>query len=153
VEAAGIGPIQALGCWLNRCGRRMYRFVIDRRMLGAVSFREHLVERVEFLVEGSQGDRYALAFEVNGTHANAFCTCQAGANGLFCKHRVGVMDGEVSYLLSGNTADIVRLKDLLSGTDLETAYNRFLEAEATWTVAKKELDVAKKGLAKAMYRR
>jgi hypothetical protein len=111
------------------------------------------MERVEFLVEGSQGDRYALAFEVNCTHANAYCNCQAGVNGQFCRHRIGVMDGDVSYLLSGNTADVVRLKDLLSGTDLGAAYKRFLEAEAASSVAKRELDVAKKRLANAMCRR
>lgn len=92
---------------------------------------------MEFLVEGSQGNSYALAFEVSGTHANAYCSCQAGANGQFCKHQVGVMDGEMSHLLSGNRADIVRLKDILSGTDLEAAYYRFLEAEAACTAAKK----------------
>lgn len=110
------------------------------------------MERVEFLVEGSQGDRYTLVFEIKGANANAFCSCPAGLNGQFCKHRIGIMDGEVSHLLSGNTADIMRLKTLLGGTDLETAYSRFLEAEATYLSAKKELDAAKKVLARAMHR-
>jgi uncharacterized Zn finger protein len=108
------------------------------------------MERVEFLVEGSQGDRYTLAFEVNGKKGSAFCTCQAGANGQFCKHRLGIMDGDVSCLLSGNTADVVRLKTILGGTDLEASYGRFVEAEAVLAVAKKQFDVAKRALAKVM---
>ncbi len=74
------------------------------------------MERVEFLVEGSQGDQYAVTFEVDGSNANAFCTCPAGSNGQYCKHRFGIMNGEVSRLLSGNTADVVRLKTLMRGT-------------------------------------
>jgi hypothetical protein len=116
------------------------------------NFREVGMERLEFLIEGSQGDEYFVVFEVNGGNANAFCTCQAGSNGLYCKHRFGIMDGDVSCLLSDNTADVVRLKGLMKGSDLENAYNRVLEAEAIHTTAKRNLDAAKKALAKAMYR-
>ena len=36
------------------------------------------MERLEFLIEGSQGDEYLVVFEVTGGNANAFCNCQAG---------------------------------------------------------------------------
>ncbi len=62
------------------------------------------------------------------------------------------MDGEVSRLLSDNAADVVRLKTLIRGTDLEAAYNHVLTADAVYTTAKRELDTAKKVLAKVMYR-
>ena len=109
-----------------------------------------VLERVEFLVNGRQGDRYTVAFEVNGTRASAFCTCQAGANGQLCKHRMGIMDGDVFNLLGGNMTDVVHLKALLKGTDLEATYSHFLKAEAVCAAAKKELDAAKKALAKVM---
>lgn len=110
------------------------------------------MERLEFLVEGSQGDEYSITFEVNGSNANAFCNCQAGSNGLYCKHRFAIMDGDVSRLLSANAADVVRLKTLMKGSDLEEAYNRVLIAEAAYATAKRNLDAAKKTLAKVMYR-
>jgi hypothetical protein len=62
------------------------------------------------------------------------------------------MDGDVSRLRSSNTAYVVRLRDLLRGTDLAAAYSQVLQAEAVCTAAKKELDTAKKALAKAMHR-
>jgi uncharacterized Zn finger protein len=36
---------------------------------------------MEFLVEGSQGDKYEVAFEIDGGKAKAFCTCPAGSSG------------------------------------------------------------------------
>jgi uncharacterized Zn finger protein len=111
------------------------------------------VERVEFTVEGSQGDQYAVVFEVTGSKARAFCTCQAGVSGQYCKHRFSIMDGEVSRLSSGNTADVVRLKNLMQGTDLGASYARMLQAEAACADAKKELDAAKKACARTMYSR
>jgi uncharacterized Zn finger protein len=110
------------------------------------------VESVKFTVAGSQGDQYAVVFEVTGGTAKAFCTCQAGTNGQYCKHRFSIMDGDVSRLSSGNTADVVRLKDLMQGTDLAAAYVRVLQAEADCAAAKKELDAAKKACARIMYR-
>ncbi len=41
------------------------------------------MEHLEFLIEGSQGDQYTVTFEVNGSKAKAFCTCQAGVNGQY----------------------------------------------------------------------
>jgi len=110
------------------------------------------VEHLKFSVEGSQGDPYEITFEIDGTNANAYCTCPAGSNGLYCKHRLSIMDGEVSRLVSDNTADVIRLKTLLQNTGLVTAYNRVLAAEAVHAESKKSLDAAKKNLSKAMHR-
>jgi uncharacterized Zn finger protein len=110
------------------------------------------VERLKFLIKGSRGDEYAVVFEISGSNANAFCTCAAGAKGQYCKHRFAIMGSDVSRLLSSNTADIVRLKSLMQGTDLAAAYERVLKAATVFEAAKKEFDTAKKALAKAMYR-
>jgi len=60
-----------------------------------------ILKRMEFLVKG-KGDRYTVAFEIRGTNANAFCTCQAVAKGQYCKHRIiSIMDGDVRNSLFG----------------------------------------------------
>lgn len=110
------------------------------------------MERVEFIVKGSQGDPYAVTFEVSGNNANAFCTCDAGSNGLWCKHRVGILAGDASRLLSDNAADITRVNALIRGTDLETAYADFVKANEAYARAQKELSLAKKALARTMHR-
>jgi uncharacterized Zn finger protein len=109
------------------------------------------VERLAFTVEGSRGDEYRIAFEIDREKAAAFCTCQAGNNGLACKHRTGLMDGDVSDLLSGNPEDVTRLRTLLQGTNLAAVYEWAQRAEAAATEAKKELESAKRALSKLMH--
>jgi hypothetical protein len=65
-------------------------YVFER--LSQKQLRGQIVERLAFSIKGSQGDEYAVVFEVSGNNANAFCTCQAGVSGQYCKHR---------WLLSG----------------------------------------------------
>jgi len=62
------------------------------------------------------------------------------------------MDGDSSNLLSSNVEDVERLTAMMKGTDMESAYKRVQDATKTFDVAKKELDSAKKALAKAMYK-
>ncbi len=108
--------------------------------------------RLEFTVEGSQGDAYHVLFERDGSNLNVFCDCKAGLNGLYCKHRFALMDGDVSRLLSDNATDVSRLPKLIAGTDVEAAIADYREAEAAHERANKALKSAKKKLAKAMHR-
>lgn len=108
--------------------------------------------RLEFVIEGSRGDQYQVTFEKEGETLHAFCTCQAGENGLYCKHRFGLMDGSPARLLSDNAGDVERLKAMMAGTELEAAYSRVKEATKAHEATTKALGKAKKDLARAMYR-
>jgi len=108
--------------------------------------------RLEFVIEGSRGDQYLVAFEKQGETLHAFCTCQAGENGMYCKHRFGLMEGSTARLISDNAGDVAELQALMAGTELEAAYNRVKEATRAHEATKKSLSQAKKELAKAMYR-
>ncbi len=107
---------------------------------------------VTFQVRGSRGDIYDLNFRLSGTNLNASCSCQAGQNRLYCKHRFALMDGDVTALHSNNLEDVKNLQNMMKGTDLEAAYQDVREAEAVYDVAKQRFDSAKKALALAMYR-
>lgn len=108
--------------------------------------------QLEFEVEGSSGEIYTVTFKQKGANLNAYCTCPAGENNIHCKHRIALMGGDDSNLLSENTADIMRLKTILQGTELESAYKRMHEATNKLDTAKRELASAKKVLTRAMYR-
>ncbi len=110
------------------------------------------MDRLDFLVIGSQGDPYRVTFERSGENLNAFCTCPAGSNGQYCKHRFALINGEFSSVQSANVADLQKLKILIKGTDLEFAYQELVRAENLHAEAKKALDAAKKKMAKAMFR-
>lgn len=109
------------------------------------------MERIEFIVRGSKGDHYRIAFEVEGTTAHAFCTCEAGANGMYCKHRFGILDGDITHIISGNTSDVFRLHKLLEGTELLVAYHDLVSAEVAYSAASDRRRTARRALAKAMY--
>lgn len=111
------------------------------------------MQRLVFLVQGSQIEPYRVTFEkVSDTNLNAYCTCPAGDNGQYCKHRFGLMNGEVKALVSGNGHELPTLAAMLAGSDIETAYQRVIDAERIADAAKKQLAKAKKDLAGAMRR-
>lgn len=108
--------------------------------------------KIEFVVEGSRGDAYTVSFEKKGANLNAYCTCPAGQSGQYCKHRIALMHGDVSSLLSENSTDVEQLKSMIRGTDVEAAYRKVLEATESFELAEAGLKKAKRDLARAMYK-
>ncbi|WP_339774253.1 hypothetical protein [uncultured Thalassospira sp.] len=105
-----------------------------------------------FEIEGSQGDLYTVTFHrVSPGNINAICTCQAGASGIYCKHRFALLDGDTETLTSDNADDLHMLASWLPGTDIETTYNTVIDLQKQADVIKTKLAAAKKALAKAMY--
>lgn len=104
--------------------------------------------RFVFNVEGSQGDLYRMTFSFDGDTATASCTCPAGAQGTWCKHRTALLDGDMTALRSANAGEVAMLKDRLAGTSLGDAYSRWVEAEERAFAAKKAADAAKRALAR-----
>jgi len=45
------------------------------------------------------------------------CTCDAGRNGRFCKHRDALLNGVVDHLLSENIEDVGKLAEMIRGTE------------------------------------
>lgn len=56
------------------------------------------MEDICFLVQGSAEEPYKVTFKKNGSNLSAYCTCPAGENCQFCKHRFRMA-------LSGNNAN------------------------------------------------
>lgn len=108
--------------------------------------------RLDFLVEGSKGDEYHIIFERTDDNLNIYCSCKAGQNGLYCKHRLALMEGIVDDLVSENEDDVGQIPFLIAGTDVETAYRRLSEIEQIHDEIKKKLNDAKQALARAMRR-
>ncbi|MDO9501992.1 SWIM zinc finger family protein [Falsiroseomonas sp.] len=102
--------------------------------------------RIEFVIEGSQGDPYDVVFDISEGIARATCSCQAGANGQFCKHRMAMLDGDISSLRSANASSVAKLASLLEGTNLASAYADLVTAAKAHEETKRALDAAKRRL-------
>lgn len=102
-----------------------------------------------FKVQGSS-EPYDITFSSEANTLKARCTCPAGENGLHCKHRIEIMRGKTSSILSGNENQVAEIVQLMKGTDLEKMFLQYEEAERTYDFAQKQFAKAKKALAKAM---
>jgi hypothetical protein len=80
---------------------------------------------------------------------SAYCTCPAGDNGQYCKHRFNILGGITDGIVSGNEISVVEVTSWLTGTDVEAALNDVMDAEEQFEIAKLKLSSAKKQLAKA----
>ncbi|MDD2851601.1 MAG: SWIM zinc finger family protein [Desulfuromonadaceae bacterium] len=106
-------------------------------------------ERV-FFVQGSAQEPYKVSFQKNNNNLTAYCTCPAGENGQYCKHRLNILGGTTDGLVSENIHDVETVISWLSGTDLEIALNEFKFAEYQFDNAKRKLAEAKKRLSKSI---
>ena len=88
------------------------------------------MKEINFLVLGSAPDPYKVTFLKDGNNLKAFCTCPAGENGLYYKHRFGIMEGEGSMkgIVSENKEDVKFIFDWLPGTDVDEAYKEAIIA-------------------------
>jgi uncharacterized Zn finger protein len=108
------------------------------------------METLEFLVQGSAAEPYRISFHRDGTNLSAYCTCPAGENGMYCKHRIRILHGLIEAVVSDNAADVNTVASWLAGTDVETALHAVTLLEKEAERIKSELSAAKKALARCL---
>ena len=107
------------------------------------------MEEIRFIVQGSAEEPYRVTFRKKGNNLSAYCTCPAGDNGQYCKHRINILCGITQEIVSGNEANVQVVTSWLPGTDVEAALFAVIDAEKQCEKAKLELSAAKKRLARA----
>jgi hypothetical protein len=106
-----------------------------------------------FLVQGSEVEPYRVRFVTNGDgHLTAYCTCAAGQQGQFCKHRLAILQGDPSAVVSDNTGDVHTVHTWVPGSNVEAAMQHIVACEAAVEQAKRQLTAAKKALSASMRR-
>ena len=109
------------------------------------------MKEISFKVQGSAVEPYDVLFvRRSATSLSAYCSCPAGENGQYCKHRFNIIDGIAKGIVSGNVDDVKVVQSWLPGTDVEAALIRMRELETEEARIKKALSAAKKEVAKAM---
>lgn len=103
-----------------------------------------------FLVKGSSPDPYELTFIKDGGSLTALCSCPAGQYGNYCKHRIAILDGDGSAVVSENADRVSTVVDWLQGTDVAVALTEFRNVEKSVDTPKSALVMAKRKLARAM---
>ncbi len=109
------------------------------------------MDNIEFLVQGSADEPYKVRFIKQGDNLSAYCTCPAGQNGMYCKHRFRILEGSTKGIVSSNPAEAATVQSWLQGTDVEGAMCKVKQIESEAAEVKKRLSAAKKALARSMY--
>ena len=102
-----------------------------------------------FFVQGSAKEPYKVTFQKNGENLSAYCTCPAGDNGQYCKHRFNILGRITDGIVSDNKPDVEIAASWLLGTNVEAALNNVIDAEEQYEIAKRKLTEAKKLLARS----
>jgi uncharacterized Zn finger protein len=109
------------------------------------------MEEVLFEVQGSAVEPYCVVFvKRSKSNLSAYCSCPAGENGQYCKHRFSILDGLTKNIVSDNHDQVKLVQSWLLGTDVESALIQMRELETKAAQIKKELSASKKTVAKAM---
>ena len=107
--------------------------------------------RITSLVQGSSDEPYEVDFYKEDDKLRAFCTCMAGENRTYCKHRLSILAGSEKHIVSANASEVACVHDWLSGTPLEAAIAELNNAEAAAEAAKNALTAVKRKLADVMH--
>ena len=106
-------------------------------------------DSITFLVQGSAAEPYRVLFRRRDrTNLSAYCTCPAGENGMYCKHRIRILLGLVEGIVSKNTKDVQTVVGWVVGTDVEVALVTVVTLEKEADRIKSNLSAAKHALSR-----
>ncbi len=109
------------------------------------------MQEMRFEVQGSAQLPYEVIFvKRSEKKLSAYCSCPAGKNGQYCKHRINILEGITKGIVSQNETDVQTIQSWLPSTDVEAAIAKMRELEKEAEKIKKALSSAKKDVAKAM---
>jgi uncharacterized Zn finger protein len=88
------------------------------------------MREMRFEVQGSAPEPYEVIFvKRSDKNLSAYCSCPAGENGQYCKHRFNILAGIAKGIVSHNEDDVKTIQSWLPGTDVEAAIAKMRELE------------------------
>lgn len=105
---------------------------------------------LRFSILGSTGNVYEITASRQGSRFTMTCTCEGAVKGLHCRHRMALLDGECTDLVSGNQKDVEELNILFEGTDAQRYYRELVQLEAQLEALKKQIKNRKHAFARAL---
>lgn len=105
---------------------------------------------ISFLVKGSKPEPYTVTFKFDDKSFIAICTCPAGEEGMHCKHRLGILSGDLSNILKVNKEEVAQLMESYSKSELKILLDMLEVNEKEIDRLKKDSLSIKKKMAKYM---
>lgn len=111
------------------------------------------MDRQEFSIQGSAEEPYHIVFTRAGGLVVGVCSCPAGENGQWCKHRLGILREDPAICAGLDPVAIAAVRSWLPGTLLERVIAEVAAAEAELEKAQAVVKKAKKRLSAALFGR
>jgi uncharacterized Zn finger protein len=108
------------------------------------------MNEVIFLVQGSAEEPYEVIIRKEQDNLTALCSCPAGLNRMYCKHRFRILSGSKEGIVSDNGENVDVVKNWIFGSDVENALKELFEAENEMEAIKKKVSALKKKLARTL---
>lgn len=107
---------------------------------------------IKIQIEGSTGTPYVALFTRDGDSLKTSCTCQAGERQMHCKHRLSLIEGDITQVRGDAPTDLAQqIAAMVKGTDVEVALLALAAAETEAKTATEKLKRAKKILDRVMH--
>jgi hypothetical protein len=107
-------------------------------------------QSIEFDVRDSTLIECRVTFVKDGANLSAFCTCEMGQREQYCAHRLDILRGDTSSIVSDNIADAASIGQWVVGTDVYSAMLEIEQWEHRAAEAERKLEEAKLRLGVAM---
>jgi len=104
----------------------------------------------QFLVQGSQSLPYQVIFKKTGKNLNASCGCRAGIMGQLCKHRLSILNGDNSAVVSDNVDQVEEVALWLMESNVAEAISEIISLETEKKLIEERLKKTKKLVANAL---
>jgi hypothetical protein len=98
-------------------------------------------------VQGSEAEPYTIQITSCDNKLTASCTCRAAFMGQLCKHRLSILNGDGSNVISENRDEVALIPNYLNGTETEKFMNAYKQLEDE----KKTIDNKLKKLKKMIF--
>jgi hypothetical protein len=109
------------------------------------------MERHEFFIQGSADEPYRIEIRLEAGRIIALCSCPAGVNGQYCKHRIGILTGDAKICTDLDMAAVATVRGWLPGSALEAAMQAVAMGEVEAARAQAKVKALKKQLARVLY--
>ena len=105
---------------------------------------------LEFEVKSGEGVTHKIVADRAGDNLTLTCDCPTAFQGNICAHRLVLLAGDTSLLVSDNAGDIDELKTMVQGTDVDQCMREIAELDAQIRTLSTKLDDVKKNLADSL---
>jgi hypothetical protein len=95
-------------------------------------------EKIILRANSSAGDPYNVHFDFSDNKLTVFCNCQAGTYGKLCKHKTGLLDGDLTILF--DKADQETLLQVIE----YVKKSKYTEVMSAYSLKKKEIEEMQK---------